>query len=101
VGELRLLSESSVERASQERIFDKDVVMGGVLQRRSLGFLLSTGPSDPLPPSAFGHPGMGGSVGFADPSHRLAFGYVMNKMIVGPDTRYPDLCRAVYSCLGN
>ena len=33
-----------------------------------------------------------GSMGFADPTHRLAFGYVMNKMIVGPDTRYADLC---------
>ena len=27
---------------------------------------------------AFGHPGMGGSLGFADPEARIGFGYVMN-----------------------
>jgi CubicO group peptidase (beta-lactamase class C family) len=32
-----------------------------------------------LPPTAFGHAGMGGSLGFADPAARLAFGYTMNK----------------------
>ena len=34
-----------------------------------------------------------------DPAKRLAMGYVMNKMIFGLDTRYINLCRAVYSCL--
>jgi CubicO group peptidase (beta-lactamase class C family) len=54
---------------------------------------------DPRPLTAFGHPGMGGSIGFADPSKRLAMGYVMNKMIFGLDRRYGELCRAVYFCL--
>jgi CubicO group peptidase (beta-lactamase class C family) len=31
-------------------------------------------------PGSYGHPGAGGSVGFADPDHDLAFGYVMNTM---------------------
>jgi CubicO group peptidase (beta-lactamase class C family) len=34
------------------------------------------GPS----PKNFGHPGAGGSVGFADPEKRIGFGYVMNQM---------------------
>ncbi len=99
VGEVRLLSETSVERASREQIHAKDVVTG-TTERRTLGFMLpSTELGDPRPLTAFGHPGMGGSLGFADPQKRLAFGYVMNKMIIGLDPRYANLCRALYSCL--
>jgi CubicO group peptidase (beta-lactamase class C family) len=29
---------------------------------------------------SFGHPGAGGSVGFADPENGIGFGYVMNRM---------------------
>lgn len=50
---------------------------------------------------AFGHTGMGGSVGFADPTTELAFGYVMNRMdwrIRSP--RCIALCRATYRALG-
>jgi CubicO group peptidase (beta-lactamase class C family) len=32
-------------------------------------------------PAAFGHFGTGGSLGFADPAHGIAFGYVMNHTI--------------------
>ena len=32
---------------------------------------------------AFGHVGMGGSVGFADPAAGLSFGYTMNRMGAG------------------
>jgi CubicO group peptidase (beta-lactamase class C family) len=99
VGDVRLLSEASVERASLEQIHAKDVVTG-TTERRTLGFMLpSTELGDPRPLTAFGHPGMGGSLGFADPQKRLAFGYVMNKMIIGLDPRYTNLCRAVYACL--
>ena len=33
-----------------------------------------------LSPRSFGHPGAGGSIGFADPDTGISFGYVMNKM---------------------
>jgi CubicO group peptidase (beta-lactamase class C family) len=100
VGQVRLLSEASAERAGREQIHVKDVVTG-TTERRTLGFMLpSKELGDPRPLTAFGHPGMGGSLGFADPQKRLAFGYVMNKMIIGLDSRYANLCRAVYSCLG-
>ena len=82
-----------------EQIRSKDVITGGEV-RRSLGYMiLGTEKGDPLPLSAFGHPGMGGSVGFADPPRKLAVGYVMNRMINGPDPRYVHLCHAIYACL--
>lgn len=52
--------------------------------------------------SAFGHPGAGGSLAFADPEHRLGFAYVMNQMEPGamPRERTLRLVRALYSELG-
>jgi CubicO group peptidase (beta-lactamase class C family) len=52
-------------------------------------------------PGAFGHPGAGGSVGFADPQRGVAFGFVTNTL--GPyvlmDPRAQALARAVMACL--
>ena len=52
------------------------------------------GPS----PSAFGHAGAGGSLGFADPEQGVGFGYVMNQMDSGvlPHERCTSLVRAFY-----
>lgn len=51
---------------------------------------------------AFGHPGAGGCIGFADPERQLAFGYVTNTL--GPyvlmDPRAQQLARLAGSCLG-
>lgn len=95
----RVLSETAARLAGREQIRMKDVVTS-TLMRRTLGFMLPEPElGDPRPPTAFGHAGMGGSLGFADPAHRLAFGYVMNRMVVGPDQRAMDLCKAVYACL--
>jgi CubicO group peptidase (beta-lactamase class C family) len=94
---VQLLSPAAVEMAGREQVHQKDLVAGTPV-RRTLGFMLPE-PGEPRPPTAFGHPGMGGSLGFADPQKRLAMGYVMNKMVIGLDTRSNDLCRAVYDCL--
>ena len=51
-------------------------------------------------PQTFGHPGAGGALGFADPSKRIAFGYVMNRMdfrLRSP--RALALAQAVYASL--
>ena len=48
---------------------------------------------------AFGHAGMGGALGWCDPVHGLALGYVMNRMdwrVRSP--RALALCRALYEC---
>jgi CubicO group peptidase (beta-lactamase class C family) len=48
--------------------------------------------------TAFGHPGAGGSLGFADPENRLGFAYVMNQMESGvlPKSRALALVHALY-----
>lgn len=55
-----------------------------------------------LGPQAFGHVGAGGSLGFADPQHGLAFGYAMNRQ--GPglflNERGQGLVDATYRALG-
>lgn len=51
-------------------------------------------------PAAFGHPGAGGALGWADPDAGLAIGYVMNRMdwrIRSP--RALALCHAAYRAL--
>ncbi|MGA5197692.1 serine hydrolase domain-containing protein [Streptomyces exfoliatus] len=65
--------------------------------RFGLGHMLH-GPASPLlGPSSFGHPGRGGSLGFADPDSGIAFGYVTNGMrkTVTADPRAQALVRAV------
>jgi CubicO group peptidase (beta-lactamase class C family) len=52
-------------------------------------------------PGSFGHPGAGGSLGFANPATGVAFGYAMNKMeasMLG-DSHVAALTAAVQSCL--
>jgi CubicO group peptidase (beta-lactamase class C family) len=55
-----------------------------------------------LSEAAFGHPGAGGSIGFADPQARFSFGYMMNRMGggVGLNARGQSLVDAVYQSLG-
>jgi CubicO group peptidase (beta-lactamase class C family) len=55
-----------------------------------------------LSEEAFGHPGFGGAIGFADPVANMSFGYTMNRMGqgIGLNTRGQSLVDAVYLSLG-
>lgn len=55
-----------------------------------------------LSEEALGHPGMGGSLGFADPGLKMSFGYTMNKQGRGVclNERGQSLVDAVYRALG-
>ncbi len=76
--------------------------------RFGLGYMLSTDNRDAgadsviLGESAFGHVGMGGSIGFADPQAELSFGYTMNRMGAGIllNDRGQSLVNSAYKSLG-
>lgn len=53
-------------------------------------------------PTAFGHPGAGGSHAFADPDNGISFAYVMNQMDPGvlPGPKALRLVQALYDDLG-
>ena len=98
---VHVLSRESIARLATEQSHGPDLVLQ-VTTRFGLGVMLSQDQPDARFGSAsgFGHPGAGGSVGFADPSRRIGFGYVMNRM--GPkillDPRAVALIEAVYAC---
>ena len=51
--------------------------------RKGLGYFLHgvNGESIPGTPGAFGHPGAGGSVGWADPARGLALGFAKTRLV--------------------
>lgn len=96
----RLFAPATLTLARTEESAGPDrVLMVGT--RFGLGHMLH-GPASPLlGPTSFGHPGRGGSLGFADPESGIALGYVTNGMrkTVTADPRAQALVRAVRSVL--
>ncbi|MGZ7000158.1 MAG: serine hydrolase domain-containing protein [Acidimicrobiia bacterium] len=97
---VQTLAESTVAHATVTQIEGTDVVIGAPM-RYGLGFSLGDAMSSAARPGAFGHSGAGGSLGLADAAHRIGFGYVMSKMVVGlaEDRRPRNLLRAAYRVL--
>jgi CubicO group peptidase (beta-lactamase class C family) len=97
---VRLLSPDSLNAATRERHGGKDRVFT-IYTRWAAGFLLNNrgmyGPND----RAFGHTGLGGSFGFADPDAKLGISYAMNLMAANlmGDQRGARLVAATYACL--
>ncbi|MBW2401514.1 MAG: beta-lactamase family protein, partial [Deltaproteobacteria bacterium] len=99
---VRILAPETVDTARAVHSEGPDKVIL-VPSRFGLGFSLPPMLARGCGEGAFGHPGAGGSLGFADPEARLGFGYVMNRMHLAaePDPRAHTLVKATYACLEN
>lgn len=106
---VHLLHPATINAAIVEQSCGPDALLS-FPTRFGLGFMLTmrdpTTGREPFGPNprAFGHPGQGGSLGFADLDGQIGFGYVMNQYQTGtsrnPDRRWPALVEAVYASLG-
>ncbi|WP_406731296.1 serine hydrolase domain-containing protein [Streptomyces sp. NBC_01794] len=96
---VRLLTSETLASATKEQASGKDQVML-IPSRFSSGYMLPTETNPMIGPNSFGHTGRGGSLGFADPEHGIAFGYAMNNIIGGHnDLRATSLVDAVRKSL--
>jgi CubicO group peptidase (beta-lactamase class C family) len=96
---MRAMAPEAIANCYHEEFYGTDEVLK-ITTRFSNGFML-TQPNAQWGPNAhvFGHPGAGGSLGFADPEAQVGFGYTMNKMGSGiiVDPRARALFDAVYA----
>jgi CubicO group peptidase (beta-lactamase class C family) len=89
---VRLLDDATIAAAAQPQSTGPDAVLG-VDTEFGLGYMVGASLPPACGPHAFGHPGAGGSLAFADPDAGLGFGYVTNRML--PDGRDPRAARLV------
>jgi CubicO group peptidase (beta-lactamase class C family) len=102
---VRLLAPATMDGAIVEQSRGRDAVLT-LPTRFASGFMLGLpgGIFDCGPGRrTFGHPGRGGSIGFADPDARIGFGYVTNQYRTStarhPDRRVASLVDALYAAL--
>ena len=101
-----LLTPEQITAASTREASGADHVLSFPGFEVETTFGLGFWPASPFAPMggrrAFGHYGAGGSVGFADPEHGIAGGYVMSRMGPGisADPRSSALIRASYEAAG-
>ena len=91
---VRVLRPETIEAATQEqRLQHAD----GAVQDFGLGYQFLWKQWPGLGTTAFGHTGLGGAIGLADPAVGLGFGFVMNRMGSGGAARPLG---AIYAALG-
>jgi CubicO group peptidase (beta-lactamase class C family) len=103
IGEIdgtRLLRRETIALACEVHAEGTDKVLH-LPTRFGVGFMLPPSLARAAAPSAFGHPGAGGSLAMAEPDAGLSFAYVMNQMRFGVtgDPRAEALLEAVYASL--
>lgn len=99
---IRLLTPEQLADATTQRSVGPDIVILNLDLQFGLGFIVPSTLLQLGGPRSFGHFGMGGSAGWADPEAELGFGYVMNKMELGlaGDPRSYGLIKACYDAIG-
>ncbi|MBO8193788.1 beta-lactamase family protein [Streptomyces oryzae] len=100
-GARRLFTPATLTQARSEESEGPDRVLV-VNTRFGLGYMLHGSASPLLGPGSFGHPGSGGSLGFADPETGVSFGYVTGTLhrSVTSDPRPQALVRALRAVVG-
>jgi CubicO group peptidase (beta-lactamase class C family) len=98
---IRLLTPEQIADATTQRTEGPDIVILNLDLQFGLGFFVPSSLLQLGGPKSFGHFGMGGSMGWADPEVELGFGYVMNRMELGlaGDLRSYSLVNATYASL--
>ncbi|MEE6257720.1 serine hydrolase domain-containing protein [Plantactinospora sonchi] len=93
---VRILDAATLAAATREQASGIDRVLM-MPTRPALGFGLPLPDQPWCSPTAFGFPGYGGSLGYADTASGIAFGYVMNglRVTLDPDPRTAALIEAV------
>jgi CubicO group peptidase (beta-lactamase class C family) len=106
---VRLVSaEAIAAMRTAQAVSDRDAV-SGARTSYTMGFAKSwanqatgDGNSVIIGEDAFGMPGLGGQIGFADPAYGMAFAYTLNRHGLGSlDARGQSLIDAVYRVLGS
>lgn len=99
---IRILSEAAVNQMTTEQHNMVEVMMERSYHQ-ALGLLLNSPPIVWMGPNpkAFGHHGVGGSLGMADREAKLGFCYAVNRWHPLPDNgpRARRLIEAIYRCL--
>jgi CubicO group peptidase (beta-lactamase class C family) len=97
---VRVLPDSTVEAARAERVHGDDLTLLKST-RFGAGFWLHEPGTPMIQEGSFGHPGAGGSLGYANPELGIGYGYVMNQMASGltGDPRTIALNDAVRACV--
>lgn len=107
VGGVRLVSESRIRKMQQILTREPDRVILGMKLNKGMGYFMggkidgvhgAAGPRE----TAFGHPGAGGSIAFADPEVGLSIAVTINKMQTTLQAEGPtfEICELIRNELG-